>query len=125
MSDQSEQPLEYVEPKKLDSVFATTASGQILEIPQSEAGKYVLTDARLAEIGHPPVAPLGGESEEEVAGGRHMIPGSPMGDPSGWHWHTGWEFGSYQAPDGSFYVGIHRHPHGDQRAQPADPQDFS
>ena len=131
-------------PVKLDSIFATGPDGRIFEIPNAQATGYEVTEERERELGHLPLVPYnllmaiaaGNTDEtdvdvetEEAVEGRHLTLDPSVGASGGlttWSWHTDWQYGAYtDVNDGSVYVGMHRHPQGDERAEGASPTDFS
>lgn len=111
----------YRAPVVLDTVFLRGPDGSLFELPLDEAERYMVTPDRASELGHAPY-PSG---NQEVAG-HHMVAGGSAADPSNWGFHQSWEFGCYfDDAAGAFIIGMHRHPHGDERAVPASPGDFA
>lgn len=137
MSDSASAP---TAPVKLDTVFATGPDGRIFEIPAEQASSYEVSEERERELGHLPLVPYNllmaiaaGNTDdvetEEAVEGRHLTLDPSVGTGGGltnWSWHTDWQYGAYtDVKDGSVYVGMHRHPQGDERAEGASPTDFS
>ena len=111
----------YHEPVLLDTLFLRGPDGTTYEIPLTEALRFRVTPERVRELGHAPFPP----AEDEVVG-HHKIPSSSPADPTGWTFHTTWEFGAYYDQNaGRFAVGMHRHPYGDDRAVAGLEGDFA
>lgn len=136
----SDSPSAPAAPVKLNSVFATGPDGRIFEIPVEQATGYEVSEEREKELGHLPLIPYNllmaiaaGNTDdtdtEEAVEGRHLTLDPSVGGAGGltnWSWHTDWQHGAYtDVNDGSVYVGMHRHPFGDERAEGASPTDFS
>ncbi len=141
MSDSAFAP---TAPFKLNSVFATGSDGRIFEIPTELASGYEVTEERERELGHLPLVPYNllmaiaaGNTDdtdaeietEEAVEGRHLTLDPSVSGGGGlttWSWHADWQYGAYtDVTDGSVYVGMHRHPQGDERAEAASPTDFT
>jgi hypothetical protein len=106
-------------PQPLGTIFLTGPDGFVYELPEEVAEKYRITQPRIAELGHLPLAAYPRANRPEVVGHHFVVNADGVYGP-----HIDVLLGTAIANDGRYYTGWHRHPNGTELAIFENQQDI-